>query len=624
MLTDRYTIDTLRRALVARDAWRPYPTIEERAAWEALPASVRRAYLARGEEGLTFGWPALPASLFLEFARNGNRSRYERLHFQRRARLRDLVVAECLEGKGRFLDPIVNGIWAICEETYWGVPACLYMQREGYGLPDVEEPTVDLFAGETAGLLAWTHYLLGERLDAVSPLVRRRIAYEIERRVLTPCLARDDFWWMGFTDHAVNNWNPWVNSNWLTSALLLERDPERRLEAVAKSMRSLDVFIGSYTPDGGCDEGPSYWTRAAASLFDGLELLRMATDGAVDVYDEPLIRRMGQFIYRVHIHDGYFVNFADAPAIVAPDAALVFRFGQRIGDEAMMGFGAWLAQDANLAEEGPEAPLPRLLPALFGVEELLAAEPSQPLPRDVWFEGIQVMAARDEAASADGLYVAAKGGHNAESHNHNDVGNFLVYKDGRPLLVDAGVETYRAETFNEHRYEIWTMQSSYHNVPTVNGLAQPPGRAYAARDVTYAADDAQARLLLDISDAYPDEAGLASWRRSVTLHRGEAVVVVDRYQAREPLQSLSLMLLTPCEVVEDVAGTLRLTLAPLADGRVSGAGVVAYDPSVLMPSIETIPLEDARMRAVWGARLTRIVLTAIEPDASGTLTLRVS
>ena len=623
MLAANCPREMLEQLLLPRNRFRPLPTIDDRQAWEALPTSVRRAHLARGEAALGAPWPSLTATQFLEFARNGNRSRFEREYTQRRDRLCDLVVAECAEAQGRFLDEIVNGLWLTCEETYWGLPACLYMQRAGYGLPDVEEPTVDLFAGETAGLLSWTVYLLGDRLDAVSPLVRPRVTHEIERRVLTPCLEREDFWWMGFQGQAVNNWNPWVNSNWLTSVLLLEDDPRRRVAAVAKSLRSLDVFIESYPADGGCDEGPSYWTRAAASLFDCLELLHAATDGAIDVYDRPLVRRMGQYIYRVLISDDYYVNVADAPAIVRPDAALVYRYGRRIGDEAMMGFGAWLARRARLWEEGLPGPLPRLVPALFTLEELASTEPVQPFPRDVWFEGTQLMVARDLDGSAAGLYLAAKGGHNAESHNHNDVGQLIVYRDGRPVLVDAGVETYRAETFDERRYTIWTMQSRYHNVPLVNGVTQAPGRGYAARDVSYAADDVSARLTLDLAGAYPDEAGLIGWRRSVTLVRGERVEIVDAYQGREALETVELALLTPCRVAVLAPGMLELAETPLADGRWSGAAQVRYDPDQLAVAIEVLPLEDQRLRSVWGESLTRVVLSVTQPGRQGTIRLEI-
>jgi hypothetical protein len=624
MLTERIPLASLQKALIPRDAWRPFPTAEARDAWTALPETVRRSHIARGEQALSHDWPSLPATLLLDYARNGNRSRYERVSFSRRGMLCDLVIAECMEGEGRFVDPVVNGIWAICEESYWGVPAHLSMQKAGPGLPDTSEPTVDLFVGETVSLLAWAVYLLGPQLDAVSPLIRPRVQQEVERRVLVPCLERDDFWWMGFGSRRVNNWNPWCNSNWLAAALLLERDPERRLAAVVKSLRSLDRFIDPYPRDGGCDEGPGYWGRAGASLFDCLELLHSATGGVIDVYNEPLIQEMGRYIYRAQIHDRYFLNFADAPALVSPSAALVFRYGRRIGDGRMAALGAWAADRQDLRHRGVSDSLGRQLPALFDLSDLLSTEPVQPLPRDVYLGEIQVMTARDQEGSEKGLYVAAKGGHNAESHNHNDIGNFVVYLDGRPVLIDAGVETYSAKTFGPNRYDIWTMQSAYHNLPTVNGVTQKAGGEYAAREVACRADDASAHLTLDIAGAYPPEAGLSAWVRTVALHRGQAIQVTDAYHLSQPAPDLTLSLLTPCAVVLEGPGQIALNPVSLADDRASGSAHLHYDADRLKASAEEIRIEDDRLRQIWGERLTRILLRAERPPLQDTWTLRVT
>ncbi len=150
MLGERIPVGGLSSVLVPLADWRPYPPIEDRAAWEGLPDDLRSEYVSRGELLRGYEWPDLPATLFLEFARMGNRSGYEHVNHLRRAALRDLVLAECVEAQGRFLDDIANGIWTTCEETYWGYPAHVDAQRVGSGLPDVEEPTVDLFAAETA------------------------------------------------------------------------------------------------------------------------------------------------------------------------------------------------------------------------------------------------------------------------------------------------------------------------------------------------------------------------------------------------------------------------------------------------------------------------------------------
>ena len=241
-----YPPETLRQILLQRDKWHPYPTLAERDFWNSLPEETRRANIELAEKTLGQDWPALPAALYLEFARIGNRRNYEDPYFERRDRLENLVIAECIEGKGRFLDEIVNGLWTIMEETSWVIPAHIGAQKAGVGLPDPDEPVVDLFSAETVSLLAWTDYLIGSELDKVSPLVRKRLKEEATKRVLVPCLERDDFWWMGFTGEHINNWNPWCNSNWLTAVLLLEDNEEKRLGAVAKIFRSLDQFTGSY------------------------------------------------------------------------------------------------------------------------------------------------------------------------------------------------------------------------------------------------------------------------------------------------------------------------------------------------------------------------------------------
>lgn len=624
MLCDRYQSDSVAEMLVPREAWHPYPRIDERAAWLGLRAPVRAACTAQAEKALGAAWPALPATLYLEFLRTGNRAHYYGPYAQRRRMLADEVLAECVEGQGRFLETIADGIWSVCEESTWCEPAHVNLQRAGAGLPDTAEPVLDLFVGETGAMLAWISYLLGGALDSVSPLIRPRIAREIDTRILTPFLTRDDFWWMGFLDHGfVNNWNPWINSNTLTCALLLEPDPVRRAAVVVKSLRSVDRFLGPHPADGGCDEGPGYWSRAAASLFECLELLHSATNGRIDVYDEPLVRNMGAFIYRAHIAERWFVNFADAAPRLVPDPSLVFRFGERVGDRAMQEAGAYFASLTDLRSRAGGGGLGRALPALFGLEDLLAFPARAPMPRDVWLPDIQVMLARGRAGTPDGLTVAVKGGHNAESHNHNDIGSFLVYAAGRPLLIDVGVGTYVRQTFSPERYEIWTMQSQYHNLPTVRGVMQKDGRAFRAVDVQHEANDRAASLCLDLAPAYPPEAGIRTWVRHVTLERGGAVTVEDRFELASATDDLVLTLMTPC-AVSLTPGRIELGAAALPANERTGSGVVEFDAAAFTASCEDVVLEDPSLRSVWGESLRRILLRVVVAADTGRAVLRIS
>ncbi len=627
MLTQRYPPDSLR--LVTRSEWTPHPAATDRPAWSQIPAWMRDKLIRAGEDALHEPWQPLLASQFLEYDRIGDRGNYEAAYFARRNKLIALALAECAEGLGRFVDDVADGIWLICEETYWGLPAHMAMQRRGVGLPDVTEPTVDLFAAETAASLAYIQYLLGDGLDNVSPLIRPRITAEIQRRILRPNLERDDFSWMGFVgaEHP-NNWNPWINSNWLACVLLIEEDAERRLNAVAKIMRSLDRFIESYPADGGCDEGPAYWMRAAGSLYECLEQLHQATAGQVDAFDDPLIQEMGRFICRVHIDGSYYLNFADATAILKPESTLIYCYGQAIEDADMTAFGAWAAQAAPDGGAGSwgrpiESPM-RWLRSIFKAAEIADAPAYAPQPRDVWLPAIQVMAARDEAQSGRGFYVAAKGGHNNESHNHNDVGQFIIFRDGKPLLIDAGVETYSRKTFSPQRYDIWTMQSAYHNLPIIDGVQQSPGEQFAACNLNYTAASDTATLTLDVAHAYPPDAGIRHWVRTIQLQRGQLVLVEDDYELDHMPGTLTLSLMTVSTVLADMAGILELIPAELPDNRLSASGVIRYDASRLTPSIETIAITDSRMRPVWGPRIYRILLAAKSPREQDTWKLEIT
>ncbi|HBY59795.1 MAG TPA: hypothetical protein DEH78_08215, partial [Solibacterales bacterium] len=484
-LAEMTSVEKLRAALAPASTWNYFPPVADRAAWEAIDAGLRKELVAAAESAAGKPWPALPATLFLEYKRNGNRTRFEAQRRQRRDRLTTLVLAECCENRGRFLDDIANGIWLVAEESWWGVPAHAGAQKAGVDLPDVHEPIVDLFAADTGSVFAWTGHLLGERLDTVSKLLRPRMRSEVARRILDPCFTRSDFGWMGFnSSRPMNNWNPWINSNWLTCVLLMESDEARRAAAVHKILRSLDRFYDGYQDDGGCDEGPGYWGHAAGSLFECLDLLHSATSGQVDGFRLPVTAEMGRYIYRAHIAGDWYTNFADASPRISPAWPILYRYGRRTGDERLQRHAAYVLSLASEARRGTDSTARRLMGMLD--YQAVRRLPSAPvLLRDVWLPGIQVMAARVKEGATAGFYLAAQGGHNAESHNHNDVGNFIVYLDGKPLLIDVGVESYTSKTFSARRYEIWTMQSSYHNLPAVGGAMQQAGRTFEASGVEY-------------------------------------------------------------------------------------------------------------------------------------------
>lgn len=623
MILEIYPENILKEALLPVEKWKPYPVWEERKRWEKIPEIYKNYYIKKAEKNSGFEWIPVRATKFMEFAKIGNRVECQKIIFKRREVLSDFVIAECLEGKGRFLNQIIDGIWAICEESTWCIPAHLgrinnWRYKE---LPDIDETCIDIFGSETASLLSWTKYFLENKLNEISPFIVKRIEYEIKKRFLNPLLKRNDFWWMGFSGNKIlSNWNPWINSNWLISALIIEKSNRKRLESILKCVRSVDNYLNQYPEDGGCDEGPFYWNLSPGKLFIFLEILRSATENKIDIFEHPKIKEMGKFIYRVHIYKNYFVNFADSPGIVRPSPIVIFGYGKRIKDTKMQELGSYLfgINSGKISGKLNENSLTSILLLFFNFPEI-QKKYSPPLIHNFWFKNIQVMIAREKEKSWRGLFLAAKGGHNEERHNHNDVGSFLIYNDGKPVIVDPGVGEYTARTFSPERYSIWTMQSSYHNLlPSVDGIGQMAGRKFKAKKVKCEKGENSIKLVMDISSAYPPEANIKRWERKIEFVYHKGIEIKDTYELVKKPRKILLPLITPCRV--DIKNPDKIIFKPriMKSGRSSGSLILKVDGKFKIRK-ERIYLEDPRLKMVWGDYLTRVLFLIENPEISGTL-----
>ena len=548
---------------------------------DSIPQEMRQSYIQYGEQYLSKPWTVLPWTVFAENKQTGNRVNYEAICFEKRRQMAAIVMAEIMEGKGRFMGDIIDGMGSFCEETWWGIPA-----HYPKAIPLSEWQEVDLFNAETASLIVWTRYMLEKQFDAFSPDLCQRIDREIERRILQPAVERD-YWWKT----AGMNWNPWICSNWLACILICEKDEARKATAIAQIKNATQAFIDAYPEDGGCDEGPGYWDRAAASMF---EIMRLLDFGTVD----PKVQRMASYAYKTYIGNDYCVCFADAHENKAVQQVnIVYPFGLWLNDQTMREFGAYLGRQkgvltnpAALYDKSGNFPtLGRELFFLRHIRDFIAEQPCEPLLKDVWLPDLQIMTTR-----RGNLYVAMKGGNNGESHNHNDVGSFIVYGSQEsgvrskeqlsPLFIDPAVGEYTAKTFSDDRYSIWTMQSQYHNLPQINGIDQKDGKEYAAKVVSH--KDGQ--LTLDIAGAYPVEAAVKSWKRTV-LAMKSGISMTEDYELIEYRQPTCLML---------------MTLDPEALQRIH------FDANQLSATIEDISDKlDPLLQHMWGQKMYRIILT---------------
>lgn len=427
-----------------------------------------------------------------------------------------------------------------------------------------------------------------------------------------------DYYWLGLQtpDKKVANWAPWVMSNYLAVTLLLEKDESKRTDTIVYALGVIDHYINSLGEEGSTEEGPSYWFAAAGSVYDGLDLLADATGGKLSIYEDPFIRKTGSYIYKMHIAGRYFFNVGDADPKLTPNGLMFYRFGKAAKDPTMVQFGVWAHQ--AFGEEGIEHNWHRIrrlynYKALREISDLPPAEYSG-IPH-AWMSDIQAMVAR----SASGLFVGVHGGHNAESHNHNDVGDFIIYNNGEPVIIDVGRGTYTYKMFRGDRYGIWFNNSAYHNLPTINGYVQPKGRQAEATEVRHRPYSAgEAAVSMDIGTAYPQEAGIRKWERTVRMGKNTGIFITDTFQMASGLKSLTQTFMTVNTVSMDEPGKIRFETS---GGQTT---FMSYDDAMWTAKKEKMELtapEDQKLKATWdGKDIWRILLTSKSKASEGQFT----
>lgn len=576
------------KEMILKQDLRLYPTAEDRKAWEDIPAAYREEIRRLAAEYGRIPYPARTASGFLAFVRNGDRQADEQPYFTRRRKLCAAALDACAFPDNANMDEIVDGIWLVCEETSWVISAHNVNPIPGappaaeYPLPDLRKPYIDLFSAQTGMILSLTAALLGKRLDAVSPMIRERIREEIRRRILRPFMATDDFWWMGFRRKDLNNWTPWILSNILICAVTDPTGSGEPASLLIRACEMLDRWLETVPEDGGCDEGAGYWNMAGGALLDCLEILEKATDGRMRFWENEKIRSILAYPAKVEMGNGWFANFADCDARPFISGERMETAGEMIGDPALTALGTRMR--GTIADQLNDVPhLTRALDLIFhpAAEKKERPEIRQ---RDEWLPELQV-----RLIEKGKWMLACKGGHNGENHNHNDVGSFILMKDGEPVIVDAGNMTYTAKTFSGERYTLWNVRAGFHNLPMIGSCEQREGAEHAARDVHWEPDG----LELELSGTYDEAVGVRQLKRCFALSE-EGLRLTDEIAL---------------ETAQPVTWVFMLRNRPVwKDGEIMTGEIAIQCPEGLTFTAEEIPITDARMKRSWPGSLWRVLL----------------
>lgn len=510
------------------------PSINDRKTWKILakhPSFEKIVESAR--KTVKKKLPAMTDDLFLEFSRNGNRTRWENVNGKYKSRLRDLVLAECIDDKGVFLAEIENLINHFCEKRTWVMPA------HDRSLRNFKRQSIDIDLG--SAMFAWSLATIDSMLgDKLKPATRKMIRKNLEERIYTPFEAmvngkRKRNWWMNTT----NNWNAVCLAGVVGSALPIIKSPERRAFFIAAAEKYIDNFLNGFTPDGNCSEGLGYWNYGFGHFIMLSETISRATDGRVRLMNNPKSIKPALYGFMSQIQNGLYPAFADCPINAKPDENLL----------------VYINSYYDLKLKKLEKKEYRLNGALYRV--MLFSSPQKnsspfqdgmqfnPDPLRTWFPDAGIYIGRkQEDDKLNKLALACKGGNNGEHHNHNDVGTFIAAVDGTPVICDPGPEVYTARTFSKDRYKSKVLNSFGHPVPLIAGMMQMTGAERKGRILKTSFTKGKDIVVLDMKSAYDVSSLKKLEREYVYSRKGDGrMTITDTVEFDKP-QSYETALIT--------------------------------------------------------------------------------
>ena len=485
---------------------------------------------------------ALPLSLYRLFDETGERIRYEDAYFSHRARLNAFALL-AMGGDEQAVGRLEDAIWAICDEYSWCLPAHLGGRSllpeaisggvggkepiEGFaGTSHSQEDStpyrshdreVDLFAAETASALSEICALLKDRL---SPVVVSRARARVFERVLdSVCSPGPAFVW----ETLANNWSAVCAGAVGIAAMYLIPDARTLAPILQRCLQAMEVFLSGFADDGACTEGLGYWNYGFGYYVCFAERLSVRTGGRVDLLAGEKVREIARFQQRVWLGGNRVVSFSDGARQGRWHPGLTHWLAHR--------FSGMEVPDARHVERFGDDRCHRWV---MDVRDFLWADPACARPKpgetgSVWFSDAAWLISRASSTAGPAVF-AAKGGHNDEPHNHNDIGHFLLHAGGETYLDDTGAGEYTKAYFGPGRYEYLVNNSSGHSVPQLGTCGQQAGKSFHADVIQIAREERRDVLALDLTAAY----GIPSLRSLTRTFLWDRDVMVSAESEENP------------------------------------------------------------------------------------------
>jgi len=520
--------------------------------------------------------PELSEDLYREFYVNGSRLPFETAYFERRRRLARAAISALLDNspaRGQWIESLRDKTLSVFSEFSWALPAHV-------NSPSGRDPLhLDLFAAETANLMA---ELLTLFPDVYAPSLAAAIKNRLRRDCSENYVNRhDDFFWT----KAPNNWNAVCHQGILGAALALEEDTALIARMLFLARKYLPLFLRGFGNDGACSEGPGYWQYGFGWFCVLNEQLETRTDGQLSLIEgDAHVLEIARFGPRVTLTNFHFVNFSDSPRTGALSPSLLTYLGKRLKDENLLAHARKSYQrldQTGLNLQGQRTDLLYFVRLLLNTPESTAYD--IPLePEDFYFKDLAVIVASGHDSAGHVWEFAAKGGDNAEQHNHNDCGSYLLNIDGSPVVAEIGAPEYTKDFFRENRYQYLAARTLGHSLPIVNGREQAAGPQYAAKVISYELAATHAEFSVDLAQCYPSDAHCSELIRSFYFDKIKGSLRIKEFFDLSVHQSFETSVLTeehvemsgPAAVIHAKAGDVMVR--PFEDTLIIGVETHEY------------------------------------------------
>lgn len=516
----------------------------------------------------------LPFSKYKIFDTTGSRKEYEAEFFEHRGRLNTFALLSLIYEEPAYIEALEDTIWATCDEFSWCLPAHL----GGHTLDIVENPSwranpdknvlprehdkmVDLFAAETAFALSEICDLLSHKL---APIVVHRARKLVVERVLEPYIHMNP---MFFWETSKHNWAAVCAGSIGAAALYLIRDSNVLAPVILRVLQTMEAFLSGYADDGACLEGLGYWNYGFGFYIVFAELLRQRTMGKIDGFTIPKVKRIALFQQKCYLSGHKTISFSDGKPEVKFLPGLTSLLKRKFTEVEY--------PDADCRANFSEDPCYRWA---FDVRNFVWSDPGMKggMMKPVTYYLPDAKWVISHAVNGEGsCSFVAKGGHNDEPHNHNDIGSFIFQIADEQVLVDLGAGEYTKQYFGPQRYTYFCNGSQGHSVPIVEGCYQQAGKEFYATVLEQISSDERDIFAIDMTKAYA-VSNLVSLKRRWEFQKTPDVKLIlrDEYQFSGK----------PNSIIERFISYIEPKY--IAPGRIqyqgtAGTVTATYDPAIM-------------------------------------------